>query len=114
MVKTMTSTRSDQPREVWLSGTENIHMVEELFDDIERQERGSGRSTALAIKYAQIAIHAKGVPVIVRDHHNEEQSHRMVLQLVQLVFDVLNVDYEIGMIGKKIFVKVKPRNPRKF
>lgn len=94
----MTST---EPREVWLSGMEHIRLAQELIDGVVNDERGTGRTTRLALHYILIALTAPDHKVLVVDHFNSRVAHENLMQLMCRLLDSLNIDYEIGTETKK-------------
>lgn len=115
MVKTMTSTRSDQPREVWLSGTERIRLVHELVG-IERDDqiRGCGRTTRMAVRYAFVALQAPDHKVLIEDHFDSPSAHRRLLNMVEQILTTLHVEYDMGTDRQhakdEIWIRVRPIN----
>lgn len=75
----------------------------------DEKERGSGRSTALALKYAYLAIKMKNIPIVIKDHYDKINSHKSLRNQVQRIFDTLSVKYEIGTYAnQEVFIKVIP------
>lgn len=93
-------TKVTKPREVWLSGTERIHMVQELLGlehENDPQVRGIGRTTRLAVKYVSLGLKCPDHKVMIKDHfQNQGQSDRHLLKKCTDILDALNVDYQVG------------------
>lgn len=114
----MTSTTSppDEPREVWLSGTETIRLVQDLIDIQDKEERGAGYTTRIASKLAYLALRVPGHKIAILDHFDSDEARRNLLQLVTGILDYLRVDYDVGtdgklfniQRGKDIWVRVRP------
>ena len=92
----------NDPREVWVSGTEIVRFVDELIDGVDTDKRMTGRTSRLACKYAELALQYPNCRVIVKDHFDKTESNRRLLQMVSQILDVLNIDYEMGEIPEVI------------
>lgn len=117
--------KPDDLREVWVSGTEIIHLVTELIDGKPDDDRATGRTTRLACKYADLAMQYPHCRIVVRDHFDNLDADRRLCHTVTQILDVLKIDYEIGELnrvvedpgsftgkkktGKVIFIKATPR-----
>lgn len=74
--------------------------------------RGTGRTTRLALEYANLAIHDAGLPVKMKDHFDSGFAHIRLLSLVAGVLTTLDVSF--SMDEKKITITVEPIPPRNY
>ena len=116
--------KPDDPREVWVSGTEIIHLVTELIDGKSESDRATGRTSRLACKYADLAMQYPHCRIVIKDHFDGLDADRRLVCIVGKLFTVLNIDYEIGEldrvvedpeaftgrkhVGKAVFIKATP------
>lgn len=56
-----------------------ISATDEYFDP----KRGSGRSTALALRYISDAIENPRAPIRIKDHHDSVQADRLLAEIVK-------------------------------
>lgn len=92
----MNTQKGKPPLDVWLSGTEHIHLISDLFDVPDNDTRMTGRSSRLACKFAELAMQPPNQRIIVRDHFETNTAHYTLLTKVAKIMDTLGVDYEIG------------------
>ena len=88
----------DKPQEIWLSGSEHINLISDLLEPKEDSVRPTGKTTKLALKYAQLALHTPHNKIIIKDHFNTQEPNRHLQKLVCRVLEALNIDYELGEI----------------
>ena len=88
----------DKPQEIWLSGSEHINLISDLLEPKEDSVRPTGKTTKLALKYAQLALHTPHNKIIIKDHSKAHEAHRRLQSLVCRVLEALNIDYEVGVI----------------
>lgn len=93
---------TNDPREVWVSGTEIVRFVDELIDGVDTDKRMTGRTSRLACKYVELAMQYPNCRVIVKDHYDKTDSNRRLLQMVTQILNVLNIDYEMGEIPEVV------------
>lgn len=74
----------------------------------DEKERGSGRTTALAFKYAYLAIEMKGSRVLIQDHDSKIYSSKSLCFSVQKLLNSLNIPYEVVSIKDQFFITVTP------
>lgn len=99
---------TNDPREVWVSGTEIVRFTDELIDGVNTDKRMTGRTSRLACKYAELAMQYPNCRVIIKDHLDKTDSNRRLLQMVTQILDALNIDYEMGQIHEVV------KNPSAF
>lgn len=93
---------TNDPREVWVSGTEIIRFTDELIDGVNTDKRMTGRTSRLACKYAELAMQYPNCRVIVKDHYDKTDSNFRLLRIVTQILNVLNIDYEMGQIPEVV------------
>jgi hypothetical protein len=87
----------EERTDIWLSGNENLRLIDELLEPHHDNDgRQSGRTSKLALKYAQLALRAPGSRIILRDHHSTNDSHWRMQVLVCSLLDALKIDYQVG------------------
>lgn len=122
-------TKEENPREVWLSGTEIIRYAQHLIDGLP-DVRATGRTKRLACKYAELAMAAPHCKVLVKDHHHSLEADQTLLREVIKILDALKIDYEVGELnsvirdpdsftgsvqdGKVVFIKATPKTIEPF
>ena len=66
-----------------------ISATGEYFDP----KRGSGRSTALALRYISAAIEHPRVPIRIEDHYDSAQSDRQLAEIVKMMIFKLELKH---------------------
>ena len=66
-----------------------ISTTGEYFDP----KRGSGRSTALALRYISNAIEHPLTPIIIKDHHDSVQADRQLAEIVKMMIFKLELKH---------------------
>lgn len=74
--------------------------------------RGTGRTTRLALEYANLAIHDAGLSVKIQDHFDSGFAHIRLLSMVAGVLTILEVPF--SMNEKKFTITVEPIPPRNY
>lgn len=90
---------SDEPQQIWLSGTEEINLISSLLEPEEEDKRGTGRTSRLACKYAELAMITPFQRVRIIDHWNTVEGNRQLTIKVTKILDALNIDYSVGELG---------------
>ena len=66
-----------------------ISATGEYFDP----KRGSGRSTALALRYISTAIERPREPIRIKDHHDSAQADRHLAEIVKMMIFKLELKH---------------------
>ena len=66
-----------------------ISATGEYFDP----KRGSGRSTALALRYISDAIEHPRAPIRIKDHHDSAQADRQLTEIVKMMIFKLELKH---------------------
>lgn len=66
-----------------------ISATGEYFDP----KRGSGRSTALALRYISVAIEHPRAPIRIKDHHDSVQADRQLAEIVKMMIFKLELKH---------------------
>lgn len=69
------------------------------------QQRGTGRTTRLAVALAYKALSAPGYWVVARDHHDTKAAHRALTYRASGILDALDVEHDF----RSDAIKVTPR-----
>lgn len=94
---------------VWITGSEHFRLIHELFDPASiKDERASGRSTRLALKYVEMCLKVAPGRVVVEDHFPSPDSTRSMIYIMGKLFDVIGIDYVVHRIPLNGFT---PRPP---
>lgn len=93
---------ADNPRNVWLSGTEHINLVSDLLDPESKPDRAIGRTKKLALQYAFLCLQTPYHKVIIKDHFDSNQAHHTLQLMVCDLLDKLHIEYSIGRIPHHI------------
>lgn len=107
----MTSPESTEDgREIiWTTGSENYRLIHELLDpSYVHEERASGRTTRLALKYVELCLKVAPARVIVEDHYPGVDATRNMIYIMGKLFNELNIEYEVRRVPKDGFT---PRQP---
>lgn len=85
---------SNSSQQIWLSGEEEVHLISDLLDGNPHDERASGRTNKLALKYAYLVLKTPNNKVIIRDHHIE--GHTLLQRKVVNLLQTLAIEAEFG------------------
>ena len=72
-----------------------ISTTGEYFDP----KRGSGRSTALALRYISAAIEHPRVPIRIEDHHDSVDADRHLAEIVKMMIFKLELKHMYVWLG---------------
>ena len=93
----MNSTESTN--DVWLSGDETIHFVNELFSG-PIDPRATGRTIRLALRYVELSLKVAPARIKVEDHHPGLGANQGLVNVIRKIFDAINIDFKIAKINE--------------
>lgn len=83
-------------QQIWMSGEEEVLLIHELLDPAYiKEERGTGRTTRLALKYAELAMKVAPTRVRVDDHHPSMDADKNLLYQVTRILDLFGIGYQL-------------------